>query len=54
MVKARQEPPPEPLEVVRGQIQYWRQSRKVPGPMPGLEFHMDSLASTRFPPRIAS
>ena len=35
MVKARQEPPPEQLEVVRGQIQYWRHSRKVPGPMPG-------------------
>ena len=35
MVKARQEPPPEELDGLRGQIQYWRQSRKVPGPMPG-------------------
>lgn len=35
VVMGRKEPPPEQLDGLRGQIQYWRQSRKVPGPMPG-------------------
>lgn len=35
MVKPRKEPPPEQLDSLRGQIQDWRQSRKIPGPMPG-------------------
>lgn len=35
MVKPRKEPSPERLDALRGQIQNWRESRKVPGPMPG-------------------
>jgi hypothetical protein len=35
MVKPRKEPSPEQLDALRGLIQDWRQSRKVPGPMPG-------------------
>lgn len=35
MVKPRQEPAPERVDALRGQIQHWRQRRKVPGPMPG-------------------
>jgi len=35
MVKPRKEPSPEQLDALRGQIQDWRQTRKVPGPMPG-------------------
>ena len=35
MVRARQEPPAGRLEALRGQIQDWRERRKVPGPMPG-------------------
>ena len=34
MVKPRKEPSPERLDALRGQIQNWRQRRKVPGPMP--------------------
>lgn len=34
MVKPRKEPSPERLEALHGQIQNWRQRRKVPGPMP--------------------
>ncbi len=35
MVKPKKEPSPEQLDALRGQIQNWRQRRKVPGPMPG-------------------
>jgi len=35
VVKPRKEPSPERLDALRGQIQNWRESRKVPGPMPG-------------------
>ena len=35
MVKPRKEPSPERLDELRGQIQNWRERRKVPGPMPG-------------------
>ncbi len=34
MVKPRKEPSPVQLDALRGQIQNWRQRRKVPGPMP--------------------
>lgn len=35
MVKARRQPSPKQLDALRGRIQDWRESRKVPGPMPG-------------------
>lgn len=35
MIKGRQEPSPKQLSGLLGQIQDWRESRKVPGPMPG-------------------
>jgi len=34
MVRARQEPSPKQLDALRGQIQDWRENRKVPGAMP--------------------
>lgn len=33
-MKPRKEPSPERLDALHGQIQNWRQRRKVPGPMP--------------------
>ena len=35
MVKTREEPSPKQLDELRGQIQDWREGRKVPGAMPG-------------------
>jgi len=35
MVKPRKEGPPKQLDALLGQIQDWRERRKVPGPMPG-------------------